>query len=125
MTNDETAVLMGILKTAYPEYYKGMSRQEAENTVSLWAEMLSKHSLEVCMMAVKKLIAESPFAPKIADIVKRIDDTEQLTENRSDPKLWMITAWQIRSWRNVHEQLGITLPPEIMKLCYGNKMLTG
>ena len=73
MTHGETLKIMAILKAAYPDYYRGMKLKDADSIVALWAEMLAPYPYEACAAAVKKLIAESPYVPKISDIVGRVE----------------------------------------------------
>lgn len=47
--------------------------------ISLWVEMLSEYSLEQVAKAVKKLIQESPYMPKVSDVVKRITPVKAIS----------------------------------------------
>jgi len=72
LTHTETLKIMAILKVSYPEYYRGMKREQAESTVNLWAELLAPYPFGAVELAVKKLISESPYVPKISDVVSRV-----------------------------------------------------
>ena len=36
MTRDETTKVLALLKAAYPNSYKGMTKEEAMGTISIW-----------------------------------------------------------------------------------------
>ena len=91
MTYDETLQLMSILKAAHPDYYKGMKPKDAEAIVALWAELLEPFPCELCAFAVKRLILESPYVPKISDIVTRVKEALDTGENDA------VGAWNLLS----------------------------
>lgn len=68
MTRDEVVVILGMIKTAYPSFYKEMSKQEMYNTIDLWSEMFKNDKSEIITLAVKSLISKSEYAPSIATI---------------------------------------------------------
>ena len=65
---------MAIMKAAYPEHYRGMKLRDAEAIISLWTELLSPYPHELCVFALKRLITESPYAPKISDLTARVKE---------------------------------------------------
>lgn len=73
MTREETIKILAILKAAYPNSYKNMSKEEANGTVTVWAMQFSNYPAEVVMIAVNKLIASSVFPPTICDVKKKVD----------------------------------------------------
>ena len=70
MTREETLGIMGVLKAAYPTYYKDMSRKDAEGVVGLWATMFADEPAELVAAAVKMHIASDikGFPPHIGAI---------------------------------------------------------
>lgn len=85
MTYDETLAIMGVLKAAYPTYYKDMKRSEAENIVALWAEMFKDEQASIVTAAVKMHIATDAkgFPPHIGAIktaIGKIKQPKELTE---------------------------------------------
>lgn len=74
MTREETLAIMGVLKAAYPNYYKDMKRGEAEGIVSLWSEMFKDDPAQVVAAAVKAHIATDVkgFPPHIGAIKEAI-----------------------------------------------------
>lgn len=89
MTENETLAIMGILKTSYPHYYKGLTRAEAESAIALWSEMFADDSAEVVAAAVKSFIATDTkgFPPVIGVIKKSIVDMARGRE-KSEYEAW-------------------------------------
>ncbi len=65
MTKTETVKLLAVISAAFP------NTQVTEATVALWHELLGDVDLNLALVAVKKLLLESPYPPTIADIRKR------------------------------------------------------
>lgn len=86
MTREETTAILGVLKTAYPNFYKDMNKQQMLDTVQLWSEMFVNENIEVVKIAVKSLINTFKFPPTMADVKEQIyklqypetDDTTEL-----------------------------------------------
>lgn len=72
MTREETIKILAILKAAYPNSYKNMSKEEANGTVTVWAMQFATIPADVVMIAINKLISTSPFPPAISEVKKRI-----------------------------------------------------
>lgn len=68
MTREETIKVLAILKAAYPNSYKGMTREEAQGTVSVWAMQFAAFPVEVVLLAINKIIASSTFPPTISEV---------------------------------------------------------
>ena len=86
MTRDDTTVVLGILKTSYPNFYKGMEKKEMYATIDLWSEMFVNDDLNLVKVAVKELIQTLKFPPTIADIKQKM---YELTNQETLPTdLW-------------------------------------
>lgn len=72
MTREETLRIMSVLKGAYPAYYRGMQRAEAESVVMLWSEMLADYPYDLVALAVKRFIAldDKGFPPSIGQVIQ-------------------------------------------------------
>lgn len=68
MTRSETIMVLGVLKTSYPNFYKDMDKKEMLNIVNLWNEMFEEDDFKVVKVAVKSLIQTLKFPPIIADV---------------------------------------------------------
>lgn len=75
MNRRETGIIMDILQTAYPQYYRDISVEESKNAISLWSEMFADDPVAIVAAAVKDFIAKDDkgFAPNIGMIKTRVD----------------------------------------------------
>lgn len=72
MTREETLQVLAILKAAYPASYNGMTKREAEGTVTVWNLQFSSVPVGIVMMAVQKLISTNKFPPAISEVKAKI-----------------------------------------------------
>ena len=72
MTNDETMMVLAILKAAYPSSYNNMTKREANGTVVVWAMQFAEMPVDIVLMACQKLISTSKFPPAISEVKKKI-----------------------------------------------------
>jgi len=72
MTREETLQVLAILKAAYPSSYSGMTKREANGTVSVWSMQFADVPVEIVLMAVQKLISTSKFPPAISEVRSKI-----------------------------------------------------
>ena len=74
MERADVISLLWRLKQAYPQDYAKMTRVEAEEMVSLWADMLGSEDPDKAMTAVNALIAEDRrgFPPKVGQVLAKI-----------------------------------------------------
>ena len=72
MTRDETIKLLAILKAAYPNSYRGMTKEEANGTVAVWSAQFANMPAAVVMIAVNKLISTKTFPPSINEVKEKI-----------------------------------------------------
>lgn len=72
MTQNETIKILAILKAAYPNSYKGMTKEEANGTVAVWTMQFADMPADIVLMAVNKLISTNQFPPTISEVKKKI-----------------------------------------------------
>ena len=72
MTMDETIGILGIMKIAYPNFYKNLSKEEAQQTAMLWAQMFEGDNSKVVTEAVKALICTLKYPPTVADVKEKM-----------------------------------------------------
>lgn len=92
MTREETIKILAILKAAYPNSYKNMTKEEANGTIGVWSVQFAKYPAQLVMAAVNKIISTSTFPPSIAEVKEKISGMyweiwEILNTNRSFPTL--------------------------------------
>lgn len=117
MNREETLLIMGTLKAAYPSYYRGMSRKDADGVVELWEKMFADDDMELVTAAVKALIAtdDKGFPPHIGAVKAKM---RQIT---TPGQMSALEAWELvykaikRSGYNSKEEFE-KLPPAIQRL---------
>lgn len=72
MTREETIKVLAILKAAYPNSYKGMTREEAQGTVTIWSMQFASFPVEVVLLAINKIISSSTFPPAISEVKEKM-----------------------------------------------------
>lgn len=74
MNEQDTAMVMALLKVAYPGYYRGVGAQEARAAVKMWAQMFAEDEASVVAAAVKAYIAADTkgFPPSIGQVREKI-----------------------------------------------------
>ena len=88
MTVDETLKIFAVLKANYSNFFKSMSRIDAEAMVNLWAEMFADEPYEAVGMAIKSYIASDvngypPNVGVIKEQMRKLTQTESLTEQEA------------------------------------------
>ena len=88
MTVDETLKIFAVLKANYSNFFKSVSRVDAEAMVNLWAEMFADEPYEVVGTAVKSYIASDidGYPPNVGVIkqqIRKLTKSEGLTEQEA------------------------------------------
>lgn len=139
MNYDETLAIMGVLKAAYPSYYRDMNRRDAEGVVSLWAAMFADEPAELVASAVKAHIATDTkgFPPHIGAIKTAIVNLTKPQElEMSEMEAWSLVRKAIHGayteeWsrkdryggRNGAEYHFDRLPPLLQRIVGGPEQL--
>lgn len=117
MTKDDAALVLAVLKTAYPGSYHGMSVQEAKATVALWAGMFDEPR-EVVEAAIKAIILEQPdreFAPTIGQVKARIYKLMHPNELTAQ-EAWVLVSRAVTRCDLQHPSKTFeTLPPAVQR----------
>ena len=113
MKKDEVIMILGIMKTAYPSFYKEMTREEMYNTIDLWYEMLKDFDSKIVVLTVKELINSFKYPPTIADVKSKI---YELTNKEETPaELWNKLTKAVRNGIYGYKEEFEKLPPEVQK----------
>lgn len=92
MDRTDVIKIMAVLRGAYPQFYRDISRQEAEDTVNLWAEMFAGDSYPAVAAAVRALIEEDRrgFPPHIGAVKDRLRTVQRALPGGGSGELaWM------------------------------------
>lgn len=117
MTREETLAIMGVLKAAYPNFYKGMGRSEAEGIVDLWSSMFDKEPAQLVAVAVKAHIANDkkgypPHIGAIKEAIVKLQEPEAMTEQEA----WGLVLKALRNGIYGAQKEFDALPPMIQRL---------
>lgn len=108
---------MGVLRAGYPNFYKGMTKDDLVDIVNLWQDMFRGDDVVIVAAAVKTLMAsdEKGFPPVIGQVkqyVRKITCPEEMT----DMEAWDLVAKALRNsiYNSATEFAG--LPPVIRRI---------
>ena len=85
MTRDDVIKIMSVLRSAYPHFYRDISKQEAYDTINLWTDMFSNDDASIVAATVKSLIDgdDKGFPPTIGQVkakMRLLVGNDELTE---------------------------------------------
>lgn len=117
MTYDETLKIFAVMKANYGNFFKNMSRIDAEAQVSLWAEMFEDTPYEMVGMAVKTYIATDvdgypPNVGRIKQEIRKLTHQEQMTEQEAIALIMKATRNGLYGAEKEYEKL----PPILQRL---------
>lgn len=115
MTYKETLQIMAILKTAYPNYYKGGS--DLEQAAALWAELFADDDVLVVAAAVKSFIVndDKGFPPVIGQIKTMVRDLTSPKE-MTELEAWGLVSAALRNSLYNSDDEYRKLPPVIQRI---------
>lgn len=98
MERSDVLKIMAVLRGAYPQFYRDISRTEAEDTVNLWADMFKADDPALVAAAVKSVIEgdEKGFPPTIGQVkakLRLIAGNREMTEAEA----WELVAKAVRN----------------------------
>lgn len=98
MERSDVLKIMAVLRGAYPQFYRNINRQEAEDTVNLWQDMFRADDPQIVAAAVKSVIEgdEKGFPPTIGQVkakMRLITGSDELNEADA----WQMVAKAIRN----------------------------
>ncbi|GAA0081335.1 replicative helicase loader/inhibitor [Clostridium sp. CTA-6] len=73
MTREETITILSIIKAAYPQWARGLTKTDADMMITLWSSMLEEHEYKLVQVAIKKIIATNKFPPSVAEVIEAIN----------------------------------------------------
>lgn len=111
MEKEDVIKMLGLLKTAYPNYYKGISKQEAENTILLYCDMFKDCDPRLVIVAIKELINNLKFPPTIADIKEKMNEIASTT--KTPIEYWNELANALRDSIYHSQERFMKLSPEV------------
>ena len=124
MTRDDTLDLLSVLKAAYPNFYKDMTRKDADHVIDLWTEMFKDEPVQLVALAVKRHIATDtkgfpPHIGAIKDAIVKIQQPEEITELEA----WGLVQKALRNGYYGAQEEFDKLPPVVQRLVGSPKQL--
>lgn len=113
MTRQEALAIMAMLKTAYPSFYKDLSKEELNAAVNLWATMFSEEPIQVVTEAIKALMCTLKYPPTIADVKEKIAAIMH-PQTMTEMEAWQLVRQAISYYRA--EETFAQLPPILQKI---------
>ena len=125
MNVNETIKILSVLKANYPNFYKGLTKVDAEAQVNLWSEMFADTPYELVGTAVKSYIATDVdgYPPNIGKIKEQVRNLTQTEDEMSEQEAvnLIMKACQNSNY-NSQEEFD-KLPPVLQQLVGSPNML--
>ena len=117
MTRQEVIASLKVLKVAYPAFYSRMTRNNAEDTISVWCEMFRDEDVNVMKAALYKVIEEhANYPPNIADIKQKIREMRlAATGDKTDEELWQLLREAVSDGYYGYKEQYAKLPEEVQR----------
>lgn len=117
MNIEETLKIFSILKANYPNFFKSLSRIDAEAQVNLWEEMFRDTPYEVVGLGVKSYIATDTngYPPNVGQIKEHIRNLTQKDEMTEQEAVNLIMKACANSSYHAEEEYD-KLPPVLQRL---------
>ena len=117
MTREDTLDLLSVLKAAYPNFYRDMTRKDADHVIDLWTEMFKDEPVELVALAVKAHIATDkkgfpPHIGAIKDAIVKIQQPDEMTELEA----WGLVQKALRNGYYGAQEEFDKLPPVVQRL---------
>lgn len=124
MERRDVLMVMAVLRGAYPQYYRGISDEEAEDTVNLWTDLFADDDPGLVGAAVRAIIVadDREFPPLIGTIkekMRQLSQPRELTEGEA----WALIAKAVRNGLYGAQEEYAKLPPTLQKLVGGPSQL--
>lgn len=88
MTRSEAIMIFNILKAAYPNAYKGMTKDDANNVINLWCDMFDDQDDQYIGLAVKAFITSDtkgfpPTIGQLKNMIFKLKNPDEMTEQEA------------------------------------------
>lgn len=117
MDRAETLKIMAVLRGAYPNFYRGISKVEAEDTVNLWLDIFGDYPYQLMAAAVKSFIEadEKGFPPVPGQISAKIRLITE-PERQGESEAWSLVAAAVKNGLYGYREEFQKLPPIVQKI---------
>lgn len=124
MNREETAQILNILRKAYSTFYKSITKEEADDVVSLWHTMFEGDDVLLVISAVKAFIAtdDKGYPPVIGVIKKKMRELSQ-PRTMSEMEAWQLVKKAASNSAYHAKEEFDKLPPTIQKIIGDHRTL--
>ena len=93
MNTLEANLILGTLQSAFPSFYRGMSKKNSNDIVDLWWKMFEDDDFQAVMAAVQALISTrvESFPPTIGEVKERLRMIKT-TNDLSEQEAWAMVS---------------------------------
>ncbi len=114
MNREETLKIFSVIKANYGNFFKNMTKVDAEAMVSLWEDMFQDEPYELVGAAVKAFIASDvdgypPNVGKIKEHIKKLTQPEELSDQEAANLIFKALSNSIYNAESEFEKLPHTL----------------
>ena len=72
MTREDAIKILTLLKAAYPNSYKNMTKDDANGTIAIWSIQFARIPVSAMLIVINKHISSEPFPPVICEIKEKL-----------------------------------------------------
>lgn len=117
MTRENTVMILSVLRGAYPAFYRGVSRSEAEDTINLWASLFADDDVNIVTAAVKALIVSDtkgfpPVPGQVKEYIRKLTMPQELT----DGEAWALVSKAISNGMYGSQEEFDKLPSDVQRI---------
>lgn len=118
MTFSQTVEVLRIVKAEWPNSFRGMSAEDANARVHLWAELFADDDAGLVGAALKAIIVAGnrEFAPNIGAIKEKMREIKQGGADHTEAEVWTRIHRAIRNGIYDSEEEFAKLPPILKKV---------
>lgn len=117
MDRAEMLKIMAVLRGAYPNFYRGISKIEAEDTVNLWLDIFGRYPYPLVAAAVKSFIEadEKGFPPVPGQIMAKLRLITE-PERQGEAEVWALVASAVKNGLYGYREEFEKLPTVVQKI---------
>lgn len=121
MDREETLKIMSVMKAAYPQYYRDMSRADADGIVALWTDLFADDPYPVVAAALKALLSArtSTFPPVIGEVKAKVNLLTQPV-GMSEQEVWALVSKAVRNTDPTNPSKQYNKLPQVIQKALGS-----
>lgn len=118
MNNNDFLKILSILRAAYPNSYKDMTKTDVRSLINLWTKVMGDYDYQTVENAINCLVCTNTYPPTIADIKRQLCG-EIENEDMSEMEAWSLVQKALTN-SNYNSEGEYNKLPNIVKKCVGS-----